>query len=175
MRCPRAAPRLASQRGVVRARTHTVEASGPFDHATAKGYVAPHKGQYADALSKGSQVWVLVAEVTGALDATVAALLRLLGSRAKIKGHRDGTVYGASRMATRDFATHHMRVLSLAIASSVGESIVHHARSIKSGPSTMRARSKAAWRRAAAAAIAACSVPCSATSCGAPPPSPAGT
>ena len=35
-------------------------------------------------------------------------------------------------MATRDFATHHMRVLSLAIASSVGESIVHHARAVKS-------------------------------------------
>ena len=40
--------------------------------------------------------------------------------------------YGASRMATRDFATHHMRVLSLAIASSVGESIVQHARAVKS-------------------------------------------
>ena len=59
--------------------------------------------------------------MTGALDATVAALLRLLGSRAKVKGHRDGTVYDASRMAARDFATHHMRVLSLAIASSVGD------------------------------------------------------
>ena len=35
-------------------------------------------------------------------------------------------------MATRDFATHHMRVLSLAIASSVGESIVQHARAVKS-------------------------------------------
>ena len=75
---------------------------------------------------------MLVAEVTGALDTTVAALLRLLGSRAKVKGHRDGTAYGASRMATRDFATHHMRVLSLAIASSIGESIVQHARAVKS-------------------------------------------
>ena len=35
-------------------------------------------------------------------------------------------------MATRDFATHHMRVLSLAIASSVGESIVQHTRAVKS-------------------------------------------
>ena len=43
-------------------------------------------GQYADALSKGRQVWVLVAEVTGALDATVAALLRLLGSRCVAHG-----------------------------------------------------------------------------------------
>ena len=55
--------------------------------------------------------------MTGALDATVAALLRLLGSRAKV-----------------DFATNHMRVLSLAIASSVVESIVHHARAVKSAP-----------------------------------------
>ena len=30
-----------------------VEAHGPFNHTTGKGYVAPHKGQYADALSKG--------------------------------------------------------------------------------------------------------------------------
>jgi hypothetical protein len=109
-----------------------VEADGPFDHATGRGYVAPHPGQYADALANGRQVWVLVAEVTSALDSTVAALLRLLGSRAKVKGHRDGTAYGASRMATRDFATHHMRVLSLAIASSIGESIVQHARAVKS-------------------------------------------
>ena len=35
-------------------------------------------------------------------------------------------------MATRDFGTHHMRVLSLAVASSVGESIVQHARAVKS-------------------------------------------
>ena len=35
-------------------------------------------------------------------------------------------------MATRDFTTHHMRVLSLAIVSSVGESIVQHARAVKS-------------------------------------------
>ena len=35
-----------------------VEADGPFDHMMGKDYVAPHKGQYADALSKGRQVWV---------------------------------------------------------------------------------------------------------------------
>ena len=75
---------------------------------------------------------MLVAEVTGALDTTVAALLRLLGSRAKVNGGpsrlHDGTTHGDAR----DFATHHMRVLSLAIASSTGESIVQHARAVKS-------------------------------------------
>ena len=39
---------------------------------------------------------------------------------------------GTAIEATRDFATHHMQVLSLAIAPSVGESIVHHARAVKS-------------------------------------------
>ena len=51
------------------------------------------------------------------------------------------TAYGASRMATRDFATHQVRVRSLAIASSVGESIVQHA----------RVRSRATWPGAAGA------------------------
>ena len=50
---------------------------------------------------------------------------------AEVKGHRDDTVYGASRMATRDLATHHMRVLSLVIASSVGESVIQHTRAVK--------------------------------------------
>ena len=36
-------------------------------------------------------------------------------------------------MATCDFAAHHERVLSLAIASSVGESVVQLACAVKSG------------------------------------------
>ena len=39
---------------------------------------------------------------------------------------------------------HHMRVLSLAIASSVGESIVHHTRAVKSDPWSDLARAAAA-------------------------------
>ena len=58
--------------------------------------------------------------------------VRYIAPSAKIKGHRDGTAYGATRIVTRNSATHHMRVLSLAIASSVGESIVQHARPVKS-------------------------------------------
>ena len=91
----------------------------PFDHVTGKYYVAPHKGQYVDALSKGRQVWVLVAEVTGAGSTPprrgyprgcAARAPWLARQAAKVKGHRDDTAYGASRMATRDFATHHMYI-----------------------------------------------------------------
>ena len=60
-------------------------------------------------------------------------------------GHRDGTVYGASRAATRSFFTHHKRMLSLAIAASVAESIAHYNSAVKSqlagGPSGAYANS----------------------------------
>ena len=95
--------------------------------------------QYSDALGKGKEVWVLVAEVTGALDESFFRLLAVLHGRSKMTGHRDGTVYGASRAATHSFFTHHKRMLSLAIAVSVAESIANHNSAVKSrlagGPS----------------------------------------
>ena len=95
----------------------------PFSHTTGTGYVAPYRGQYDDALNNGREVWVLLAEVTGALDETTAALLRKLATRAATKGMPDRTAYGRTRAATRDFFTHHTRALSLAIATAVGEAI----------------------------------------------------
>ena len=53
---------------------------------------------------------MLVAEVTGALDSSVHALLGRLHARSRVTGHRDGTVYGSSRSATRSFYTHHVRM-----------------------------------------------------------------
>jgi len=37
----------------------------PYDRVTGAGFVAAHNGQYADALSKGVGVSLLVAETTG--------------------------------------------------------------------------------------------------------------
>ena len=106
---------------LLRLTTHT-----PFDHNTGAGYVAPHDGQYKDALSHKREVWVLVAEVTSALDETTAALLRRLATKAEIKGHADRTSYGSARAAPRDFITHHTRALSLAIATAVGDAVTMH-------------------------------------------------
>ena len=75
---------------------------------------------------------MLVAEVTGALDGSVHALLGRLHARSRMTGHRDGTVYGSSRSATRSFYTHHVRMLSQAIAISVGESIANYSCAAKS-------------------------------------------
>jgi hypothetical protein len=107
-------------------------AGAPFNHSTGDGYVALHDGQYKDALSHQREVWVLVAEVTGALDETTAALLRRLATKAEMKGHADRTCYGSARAAPRDFMTHHTRTLSLAIATAVGDAITMHASIIKS-------------------------------------------
>ena len=74
---------------------------------------------------------MLLAEVTGALDETTAALLRKLATRAATKGMPDRTAYGRTRAATRDFFTHHARALSLAIATAVGEAITTHASVVK--------------------------------------------
>ena len=74
-----------------------------------------------------------LSEVTGALDATTAALLRRLGAKAAMKGHRDGTAYGTAATATHDFVTHHMRALRrLSVATSVGESMIEWASCLKS-------------------------------------------
>ena len=107
-------------------------ADAPLNHSTGDGYVAPHDGQYKDALAHGREVWVLVAEVTGALDETTAALLRRLATKAEMKGHTDRTWYGSARAAPRDFLTHHTRALSLAIATAVGDAVTMHASIVKS-------------------------------------------
>ena len=60
------------------------------------------------------------------------ALLGRLHARSRMTGHRDGTVYGSSRSATRSFYTHHVRMLSQAIAISVGESIANYSCAAKS-------------------------------------------
>ena len=75
---------------------------------------------------------MLTAEVTGALDESFDALMSLSHARSRITGHRDGTRYGSSRAATRSFYTHHKRMLSLAIAVSVGESIMDYNQAGKS-------------------------------------------
>ena len=83
-------------------------------------------------LAHGREVWVLVAEVTGALDETTVALLRRLATKAEMKGHTDRTCYGSARAAPRDFLTHHTRALSLAIATAVGDAVTMHASIVKS-------------------------------------------
>ena len=58
-------------------------------------------------------------------------LLRRLATTAALENHPDRTAYGKCRSATRDFFTHHVRALSLAIATAVGEAITTPASVVK--------------------------------------------
>jgi hypothetical protein len=53
----------------------------PYDRVTGASFVAACNGQYADALSKGVGVSLLVAETTGALAASFMTILPLLLAR----------------------------------------------------------------------------------------------
>jgi hypothetical protein len=58
---------------------------------------AAYNGQYADALSKGVGVSLLVAETTGALAASFMTILRLLARQTRLPGATDNTRYGEGR------------------------------------------------------------------------------
>ena len=66
-------------------------------------------------------------EALGGVHANVVSLFRRLHARASGGRHHDRTRYGLSRTATRSFHTHHLRLLSLSIATSVAESVDAHA------------------------------------------------
>ena len=145
-----AAPaRTSGARPCLGCKERGTKGDGPFDHATGKGWVAPHEGKYSHALGQGREVWVLVAEVTGALDETFHELLQVCSAKARIPNHRDGTRYGMSRAATRSFCAHHMRMFSLAVAMAVAISIAEYNSAVKSdlvdatpdGAGTVRAHS----------------------------------
>ena len=87
----------------------------PLDHTTGYGHVAAHTGHYADALAKGNQVVPIISETLGGIASSAVLALRRLHTIASPDTHRDGTVYGLARSATRSFHTHHLRLISLAI------------------------------------------------------------
>ena len=72
-------------------------------------------GHYANALAKGNQVVPIITETLGGIASSAVLALRRLHTTASPETHRDGTVYGLARSATRSFHTHHLRLISLAI------------------------------------------------------------
>ena len=77
--------------------------------------IKAHDGHYADALSKGYGLTILVAETTGAITPSFAALLRRYARLASEPGVSDYTAYGESRSSPRDFYSHHLAAHSAAI------------------------------------------------------------
>lgn len=90
------------------------KADGPLNHETNRGYVQRVKGQYADALTKGSRVVPFIVETLGGIAPHPRAYTAYMGRRVRGKGARDGTKYGRSRTSARTFYTHHTQRISLA-------------------------------------------------------------
>ena len=101
-------------------------------HDTGEGRVAAHDGHYAPAIAARRRVTVMVAEVTGAMSDSIVATVAHCDDMASAAGGTDRTGYGTSRTATTSFFTHHLRVLSCAVAWGVGEA-VSRAASVRKG------------------------------------------
>ena len=87
---------------------------GPLNHATGLGWVASVKGQYADALQKGTIVNAMIVEATGGVTPATLAVVRRLTRRSQGKGAVDRTQYGTTRVSTKSFYTHHTQQMSKA-------------------------------------------------------------
>ncbi len=93
------------------------QSDGPLDHSTGRGWVRALAGDYADALSKGSTVNLLLHEVYGGMGGSAVAYLGSLAKLAACKSGRDDTEYhdppGNKRLSFRE---HWARALSVAAA-----------------------------------------------------------
>ena len=87
----------------------------PFDHKTGKGYVAPHKGHYNDALYvKKLRVVMLLVEALGGIAPPARAHIAKLARRSEGRGATDRTIYGHTRISTKSFYVHHSQMLAKA-------------------------------------------------------------
>ena len=95
-----------------------------FDRRSGQGHVAPHDGDYADALRKGHGLLLLMSESTGALGAGLVMLLRTLARTATLPSGSDTTVYGASRASPKAFFPHHLASISSAIVDADAQAVL---------------------------------------------------
>jgi hypothetical protein len=102
-----------------------------FRHDLGTGFVAKHSGCYADALSKGHRTSLLVTEALSGVHRDVSSLIHHLS---QAPPGTDTTEYGSARSATRSFYTHHLRLVSLAIAIGVAKQIDVWAAKMTLGP-----------------------------------------
>ena len=96
----------------------------PFDHKSGKGYVAPHKGHYHDALYvKKLRVVMLLIEALGGIAPPARAHIAKLARRSEGRGATDRTKYGGTRISTKSFYVHHSQMM-------VKAAVMHDAKAI---------------------------------------------
>ena len=103
----------------------------PFDRTTGEGWVRETPSpDYADALSKGFGVTLLVAETTGAVSRPLDDLLRRLGKVASLPGTVDCTPYGESRASPQGFYRHYLAAHSQAVVHADALTLLDKASSL---------------------------------------------
>ena len=129
----RSAPRRSGTRLLVLGyRRRGRQRDGPFNHKTGRGFVEATRGQYYDALVvKRSRVVPFIVETFGGVTPHALAHVAYLARRARGKGARDGTKYGASRTSARGFVNHHVERVGLAAQQYDAKAIRKTVRSLK--------------------------------------------
>ena len=86
---------------------------GPLNHATGKGWVAEHRGDYYDAIHvKRIKTIPFIVETTGGIGDMGLRQCHVLARRSRGKNAIDRTVYGDTRVSTRSFVKHHTQQIS---------------------------------------------------------------
>ena len=100
----------------------------PLDRRTGLGRVhATRSPDYADALSKGYSVSLLVAETTGAVSPELDALLHRLARIAAAASTADHTQYGEAPSSPRDFYSHYLAAHAAAVCHADAVTILEQA------------------------------------------------
>ena len=91
------------------------------------GWVAAHDGDYSDAVVKGFGVTLMATETSGAVSATLDAMLRRYDRISREPGTADYTTYGASRTSPGTFYRHHLAAHAAAVVFTDAATLVDDA------------------------------------------------
>ena len=119
-----------------RARPQVTE--GPLVHATGKGWVKEHKGQYYDALHvKNGIVKICLVESQGGIAPPTKRIISNFAKEVGSPSAVDRTDYGTASGSARGFAQHHSQQLSRAAISGDAQNINNAARNMRVAHSFM--------------------------------------
>ena len=114
------------------------KSQGPLVHATGKGWVKEHKGQYYDALHvKNGIVKICLVESQGGIAPPTKRIIFNFAKEVGSPSAVDRTDYGTASGSARGFAQHHSQQLSRAAVCGDAQNINNAARNMRVAHSFM--------------------------------------
>ena len=114
------------------------KSQGPLVHATGKGWVKEHKGQYYDALHvKNGIVKICLVESQGGIAPPTKRIIFNFAKEVGSPSAVDRTDYGTASGSARGFVQHHSQQLSRAAVSGDAQNINNAARNMRVAHSFM--------------------------------------